>query len=100
MQSTKLPKSLYDDCGNKARKFLWGNSEQKKIHKISWENATKLKEAGGLGLSLWDKQNAAFMTKLGWQLMKEKDSLGLEWCGPNIAMEDVTLIRFQGNARL
>jgi len=54
---------------------MGGNSKQKKTHKISWENATKPKEAGGLGLRSMRQANAAFQTKLDWRLMKEKESL-------------------------
>lgn len=77
MQTSKLPRFLCDEYDRKARKFLWGvgNSEQKNIHEISWENVTKLKEAGGLGLRSMRQANVAFMTKLGWHFLKEKDNL-------------------------
>ena len=76
MQTANLPKSLCDDLDRKVRRFLWGgNSEQKKVHKVCWEVVTKNKECGGLGIRSMRHVNSAFMMKLGWRLLTEKESL-------------------------
>ena len=49
--------------------------EAKKIPLVSWENVCKPKEYGGLGLRNASSVNKAFMVKLGWRLINEKDSL-------------------------
>jgi len=76
MQTAKLPRSLCDDCDKKARLFLWGGDANiRKIHNVSWEKLLQKKEEGGLGFKSMRHANIAFMTKLGWRLMSEKDSL-------------------------
>ena len=47
------------------RQFLWcSNTEQRKMHLISWEMLTKRKEHGGLGIITMHRANLAFMEKL------------------------------------
>ena len=76
MQSTKLPRSTCDDIDRRCRSFLWGSSEGvRKPHLVAWENVTKTKKEGGLGLKSMRQVNSAFLAKLGWRLLAEPQSL-------------------------
>ncbi|XP_074298539.1 uncharacterized protein LOC141629436 [Silene latifolia] len=76
MQTAKIRRTVCDSIDRKARRFLWGVDELKKlIHLISWENLQKPKSLGGLGLPSARQSNAAFLTKLGWRVLVEPTSL-------------------------
>lgn len=44
-------------------------------HLISWENLQKPMSKGGLGINSTRQLNAAFLTKLGWRMISEPESL-------------------------
>lgn len=71
MQTSYLPLGLCDDIEKRIRKFLWGN----KIHLVSWETVTKDKKEGDLGIRNLRHMNLAFLAKLGWRMINEKDTL-------------------------
>jgi len=51
MQAAKLPRSLCDQLDKKIRCFLWGGTNmQRKPHLVAWDEVTKEKTQGGLGL--------------------------------------------------
>ena len=76
MQSAKLPRATCDELDRKARKFLWGGNETvKKTHLVAWENVSKQKGEGGLGIRSMRQANAAFLAKLGWRILTEPDAL-------------------------
>ena len=76
MQTTRFPRSLCDDIDKRSKRFLWGGTEQtRKIHNLSLGQLIKTKEVGGLGFRTMRETNAAFLTKLGWRLLMEKDKL-------------------------
>lgn len=73
-QSTKIPRTTCDELDRKSRNFLWGSQEwEKKIHLVSWASITKSKKEGGL--RAMRQTNTAFLTKLGWRLLMEPNSL-------------------------
>lgn len=79
MQTVKLPRTLCDEIHRKSRRFSWGGSEQtKRFHNVSWGQIIQAKQAGGLGFRSARETNAAFLTKLGWRLLVEKDKLWSE----------------------
>ncbi|KAF7820682.1 putative ribonuclease H protein At1g65750 family [Senna tora] len=49
--------------------------QSQKTHLVSWQKVCKPRGSGGLGLRHMKQQNSAFMTKLGWGLVNQKDSL-------------------------
>lgn len=52
-----------------------GSEDQRRIHLASWSTITKDKKDGGLGIRSMRQANAAFLTKLGWRVLAEPDSL-------------------------
>ncbi|KAJ8440029.1 hypothetical protein Cgig2_020517 [Carnegiea gigantea] len=76
MQMAKLLRSLCDDIDRKSNRFLWGGIEHHRgVHKVSWETITKTQEEGGFGLQPMRQLNTAFLSKLGWRLLAERNSL-------------------------
>ncbi|XP_028088670.1 uncharacterized protein LOC114289202 [Camellia sinensis] len=56
--------------------FLWGRSELKrKVHLVSWLEATKSKENGGLGIRRIKKVNVCFLAKWLWRFGAESNTL-------------------------
>ncbi|KAF7823171.1 putative ribonuclease H protein At1g65750 family [Senna tora] len=53
----------------------WHCDTSRKVHLVSWSSMCKTKQNGGLGLRHVRNQNKAFMTKLGWGLVNQKDAL-------------------------
>ncbi|XP_028776836.1 uncharacterized protein LOC114733531 [Neltuma alba] len=91
MQTCSLPLGMCEDIDRKCRSFLWGCTPQaRKMHLVAWEDVCRRKEDGGLGLRTARKQNDAFMTKLGWGLIKRRDALWVRFlrekykCGEDV----------------
>ena len=58
------------------RSFLRGAIEgKKKIHLCKWDDVCRPKRIGGLGLQHAKYSNLAFMAKLGWGLVHQRDEL-------------------------
>lgn len=58
------------------RQFFWGDTiGKKRLHLIKWENITKKKEAGGLGVRRLLQQNLALLAKWWWRFSKDNESL-------------------------
>lgn len=76
MQTARLPRSTCDEIDKLSRRFLWGGSEeQRKMYLVAWNTVTKPKNSGGLGIRSMRQANAAFLTKLGWRLLAEPETL-------------------------
>lgn len=76
MQSAKLPLGLCDDINKTIRQFIWGGtSSERRCSLAKWAKVTQPKERGGLGIRSARDMNMAFMVKLGWRLLREKESL-------------------------
>lgn len=76
MQSTLLPVDICDYIDKKIRSFIWGSSHsERKCHLVSWSKVTKAKDEGGLGIRTSQAMNMAFMGKLVWRMIKEKDRM-------------------------
>ncbi|CAG7867093.1 unnamed protein product, partial [Brassica rapa] len=75
-----LPKACVKRINSLCGVFLWqGNIERHHSARVSWENITKPKEEGGLGikdLSLWNK---ACCLKLIWLLFFQAGSVWVAW---------------------
>ena len=76
MQTARLPRSTCEDLDKKVRKFIWGGNEDKRgTHLLAWETLQKPLQQGGLGIRSAKQANAAFLTKLGWRMLTEPNSL-------------------------
>ncbi|KAF7807224.1 ribonuclease H [Senna tora] len=76
MQSMRIPKSISLEVERMQRNFIWGHDhEHRKAHPIGWSTLCKPKGCGGLGFRRMELMNSAFLMKLGWKFMTEKDNL-------------------------
>ena len=48
---------------------------RKKVHLVNWESVCISKDKGGLGIRKARDQNAALLTKLGWKILNDKETL-------------------------
>ena len=52
--------------------FLWrGTGLKRKLHMVSWNNATKNEESGGLGIRQVREMNDSILIKWWWRFGKE-----------------------------
>jgi hypothetical protein len=78
MMTTCIPKGCLEEINKLQRKFIWGDTEgNNKYHAIRWEDVTKPKRFGGLGLRRLDTMNQACLLKLGWKFNFGASDL---WC--------------------
>lgn len=77
MQTSLILLSICDKVELLCRDFkIWGSDpESRKCHLISWDTICAPKEDGGLGFRSLRLVNAAFMMKLRWALLSNKDAL-------------------------
>lgn len=76
MQTLKLPEGTIIATEKLNRKFLWRDTDEKKmLHPISWKVVFSPKDEGGLGLRDLSFVNKALMVILGWRMIVEKDAL-------------------------
>ncbi|XP_019166674.1 PREDICTED: uncharacterized protein LOC109162425 [Ipomoea nil] len=76
MQTAQLPKGVCNKLEMITRRFIWGgHGDERKVSLVKWDTVTKPKEVGGLGLRSLNSVNSAFMAKLGWRILTERDSL-------------------------
>ena len=74
MKATLLPINLCNNIDRLVRQFLWHCSNDKKKDSLS-KLVIREKELGGLGIKRMHDMNLAFMAKLSWRLLQEKESL-------------------------
>lgn len=73
MQCVAFPAKVLSNVDKLSRNFLWGLIK-KKFHLVSWQNITKSKLEGGLGIHATKPKNIALLAKLnGW--LKTETSL-------------------------
>ncbi|XP_025704008.1 uncharacterized protein [Arachis hypogaea] len=76
MMHTQVPKGICKEVERIHRSFIWGDGrESRKVHAISWETICKPIKEGGLGFQKLSKMNEAFLQKIIWRLVMEKESL-------------------------
>lgn len=79
VQTSVIPISVCDEAEKICRDFIWGSTvEKRKCHLVSWEKVCKPKEAGGLGFRNMKTLNQAYILKLAWQLINERDKLWVQ----------------------
>ena len=76
MQSTSLPIAVCQDIDKACRNFLWGDTtESHRIHLLEWKKVCQPIQHGGLGLRQSSIVNKAFMMKVGWDLIMDREAL-------------------------
>ncbi|CAN1187377.1 Putative ribonuclease H protein At1g65750 [Linum perenne] len=79
MQIAVIPVTTCEEIDKRIRNFVWGTTaETRKICLVAWERVCLPKEKGGLGLRLARQLNRAFLTKLAFTFLKEKDKLSVQ----------------------
>ena len=79
IQFVYFPTQVCENINKVERNFLWGSTMKiRKFSLVCWENMCRPKECGGLGLHDASLVNKAFMAKLRWRLIHEKDSLRVQ----------------------
>ncbi|CAN1144455.1 Putative ribonuclease H protein At1g65750 [Linum perenne] len=79
MQTAVLPVTTCDEIDRRIRNFVWGSTEEeRKVCLVAWDKVCIPKEKGGLGLRLARQLNRAFLTKLAFTFLKEKDKLWVQ----------------------
>lgn len=75
MQYVALPNKILKGIDRVNRNFLWGSTDLvRKMHWVKWEEVTKPKEIGGLGIQTAKGRNMALLTKLNWRFHTEKNA--------------------------
>ncbi|CAI9113041.1 OLC1v1013568C1 [Oldenlandia corymbosa var. corymbosa] len=76
IQSSLLPVSLCDEMEKLCRRFIWGGGDNtRKLSLVPWKKVCEKKEFGGLGFRNQRQMNWAFILKLGWQIVTNKEAL-------------------------
>ena len=79
MNCFKLIKRNNEDLDIINRNFLWlanmGINENKVFPLIAWDGVCTPKSKGGLGIRKNNDANKAAITKLGWRILVDKDSI-------------------------
>lgn len=76
MSLFRMPTVVANKIEKIQRKFLWGDTEErKKLHLIGWDKLTRKKKYGSLGIKRLMEQNTALLAKWWWRFNKEKEAL-------------------------
>lgn len=76
MQTMNLPVNVCDKLDRINKDFLWGDTpDKRKLHLVNWHTVCKDNDVGGLGLRKAQIQNTALLTKLGWKIVSQDNSL-------------------------
>ncbi|KAK5775823.1 hypothetical protein PVK06_043768 [Gossypium arboreum] len=83
MQSTLVPKEIYESIEELARQFIWGVADGKrKMALVGWDSICQPKLHGGLKFRRLGDQNKAFMLKLGYSLITKTEALWVQILKP------------------
>ncbi|XP_026384551.1 uncharacterized protein LOC113280112 [Papaver somniferum] len=77
MNCFRIPKQTFQDMNNLQRDFFWGKNLEHHtgFYPKAWTAICKPKDLGGLGFMNMELFNSSMITKIGWRLEQDKDSL-------------------------
>jgi len=76
MSTISLPQSTLEGLDKLARVFSLGSSaEKKKLHLVAWDRVCLPKSEGGRGIRTSKCINKALVSKVGWRLINDRNSL-------------------------
>jgi ribonuclease HI len=76
MQCTMLPGKICKELDKLNRNFLWGeSSDRRKLHLLNWQNITRPKDEGGLGIKHSEYRNKALLAKRSWSLLMDSKEI-------------------------
>ncbi|XP_026398886.1 uncharacterized protein LOC113294725 [Papaver somniferum] len=77
MNCFRIPKKTCQDMNNLQIDFFWGKNLEHPtgFYPKAWTTICKPKDLGGLGFMNMELFNSAMITKIGWRLEQDKDSL-------------------------
>lgn len=80
MAGSKVPTAVLRKIKTLMRNFLWNHDHDKrKMHLIDWDQISKPKEEGGLGIFRLADLRKALMCKNLFQLLSLKDQVWVQW---------------------
>lgn len=78
MQMERLLIWVHKELDKAARRCVWGkNDGSRGIHNLEWEELTKPKRLGGVGIKVSQRMNWALLAKLAWRVLNGDGDL---WC--------------------
>jgi hypothetical protein len=79
MMTAPIPKACLNEIHKIQRSFIWGDEDgSRKYHAVSWDNVTKPKALGGLGIRRLVNMNKACLMKLGWAIRTDQEALWID----------------------
>lgn len=76
MQTVMMPESVIKEIDKYTRQCVWGSTDgNKKLQLVDWKMVCKAKRQGGLGLRHARLMNKALITRSGWRLLQEPNTL-------------------------
>ena len=79
MNCFKLTKRINEDLDRINKNLLWlpniGSNETKGFPLVAWDEICRPKSEGGLGIRMNENVNKASITKLGWRILIDNDSI-------------------------
>lgn len=76
MQVTYIPNGVCEAIDRRIQNFICGSKEgERKVNFVKWEDVTRSKDQGGLGIWKMKDMNTAFLAKIGWRMETEPDTL-------------------------
>ncbi|XP_061366310.1 uncharacterized protein LOC133309544 [Gastrolobium bilobum] len=92
MQTAWLPKSVCEEIEKHTRGFIWGSSKERRgTHLVKWERMCSNRQCGGVGLRELRTFNQAFIMKVGFGMLANKNSLGARILRNKYKLEDCLL---------
>lgn len=79
MQTCKIPAAICDDIERMCHDFIWGSTpDNRNDLLIYWHMICSPKEEGGLKFRSLRMVNAAYVMKLSWELMVNREALWVQ----------------------
>jgi len=76
MQYIHIPSHILHKLDQYQRNFLWGTTlEKKKLHLVKWNDITRPKNIGGLGIQKLRDKNNALLASLAWRLFNSPNAM-------------------------